>query len=146
MQLTTYLIFILVLVLEAIGMGFTGTHLKLSIFLGYKFPRCCTSSCKPTSFFYHSFTFKFPLLSLSRTLLHPPHNWGPTHLTILYIFHTPIFPFLISTSTEPKSSSLVSSLCIFIPLKFCSIVCRFSIDGDCRRIDHALVCTNLYTR
>ena len=28
MQLTTYLIFILVLVLEAIGLGFTATHLE----------------------------------------------------------------------------------------------------------------------
>ena len=44
-----------------------------------------------------------------RTLPPPSHSWGPTHVSILYIFHTPISPFLISTSIELQSSSLVSS-------------------------------------
>ena len=111
MQPTTSLIFILVLVLQPIGLGFTVTILMLSNIHGYKFPGSHPTFCTLTWFFYHSlllsFTFKFPLLSflelfffLFTTVVQPT---SPS-----FTYFTPISPFLISTVTEPQSSSLGS--------------------------------------
>ena len=128
MQLTTYLISILVLVLEGAGYH---CHPAQS----FKFFSVINSTVVSI--------FLYPTKPLSShsptTLLPPPHNWGQTHLTILYICHTPISPFLISTSTEPQTSSLVSPMFTFILLNLCSIVCRFSINWSHRWGDHALV-------
>ena len=68
MQQTIYLIFILILVLEAIGLGFATTHLETSMYI-------------KLLIFFIEFIFKFPLLPLSSLLilfLAPlSHNWDP---------------------------------------------------------------------
>ena len=107
MQLNYYLIFILVLVVEAIGLGFTATNLdafKLSNFLGYKFLGSRPHSCTLPSFsfiIYIQIPTILTLLSPS-TLLPPPyHNWDPTQLSILDISH----PSPHSSSPPPQNHS-----------------------------------------
>ena len=107
MHLTNYLIFILFLVLEVIGLGFTLP--KLSSFLGHKFPRSVHLPVPhQASFIVHIHIPTTLTLLTPSTLLPPPsQNWGPTHLSIPYLLHTHL-AIPISTTTEPQSSSLVS--------------------------------------
>ena len=107
MQLTTYLIFILVLVLKAIGLGLTATHLKVSKFLINS--RDPLHLREPHQLLLSSFTFKFPLLSHSSTLS-SPHNCGPTHLSIqLPIPHFHLHRTQSSSLVSPCTSSYSSS-------------------------------------
>ena len=140
MQLTTYLIFILVLVLEAIKLGFTATQLKAFNFSRYKFQGCCPYSCIPPSFFYCiQIPTTLTLLALFFLLL----TTGIQLTTPSSTYFMPPTPH--SSSPPPQnqqSSSLVSPHVHLHTPKLCCIVCRFSINGGHHPVDHALVCTN----
>ena len=136
MQLTTYLIFILV-----IGLGFTASHLEVFSDINSWDPVHLPVPLQAYFIVHIQIPTTITLIT-SSTLLPPSHNWGSTHLSILYIF-TPISPFLISTSTEPQSSSL--GLPVHFQLLKLSSTADFPSMWGSRRGDHALVCTNWCT-
>ena len=113
MQQTIFLIFILVLFLEAKRLGFTANHLDAFIFSRPGIPS--TFLITPSFFFYcsHSNFHYFTLLTPSTLLPPPTHNWGPTHLSILYILHIHLpIPHLYHHRTRVLQLSI--SLYIFL--------------------------------
>ena len=124
----------------AIGPGFTATHLGAFKCPEYKWSR--PSSCTSPSFFYcyHSnshYSHSQHSSSFSS------HNWDPTHLSILYIFHTHLpIPHLHLHRTTVLQLSV--SLYIFILLKLSRTACRFSLNGSSSQGYHALMCTIWY--
>ena len=128
----TYLIFILVLVLEAIGLGFTVTHLE-----AFKFSLCINSQdtvCTSPSFFYCSHS--------NSCYSHFPHSWHSSssfsqlgsNLSILHI-HLPIPHIHLHRTTvlqlniSPYISYSSSSLALLADFP------------SMRAAYHALVCT-----
>ena len=141
-----YLIFILVLVLEAIGLGFTHCHpsWNIKIFMDI-------NSWDPihlpiiTKLLFLLFTFNFhffhsPLLFL--LLL----TTGIQPISRSFTYFTPISPFLIFTSTEPQSSSLVSPCTSSYSSSSLAMDADFHSIGGSYRVDHALMCTTWYTK
>ena len=129
MQLTSYLIFILVLVFQAIGLCFTATQLE-----AFKFSRMDINSHPVLLSVPHQASFiVYVQIPTTLTLLTPgtlpptSHNWGPTYLSIPDVLS---HPHLYRTTVLQLSFSMYS----FIFLKLSSTACRFSLNGGILRV------------